>query len=284
MRTGKPVGKGKKSSESDEKDRGNKSDVISYTSGNETIIMPSTYKDNTGMNVVLNLVIGLVVGIALMWFLVVPAKIRSVRNETNQEITEYGEEIAAKQAEINSLQKQLENLQVEQEDQEEESDLGVNYEKLIEAYAAFQAEDMEAALAALNEVDSESLSEQATAIYNQIYGPLHMEEVKALFDEGSAAYTAGNHDEAIGKLERVVAVEEDYEDGYAMYYLARSYEAKQDNEKALPLFQRFAQLHPGTERARYSAQAINRIQPGAQQEPQQTQQQQPEQQPEVPQQ
>ena len=285
LRTGKPVGKGKKSSERDDKDQGSKSDVISYTSGNETIIMPSTYKENTGMSVVLNLVIGLVVGIALMWFLVVPAKIRSVRSETNQEITEYGEEISAKQAEINNLQKQLENLQREQENQEEEPDLSVNYEKLIEAYTSFQAEDADAALAALNEVDSESLSDQATAMYNQIYGPLHMEEVKALFDEGSADYTAGNHDEAIEKLERVVAVEEDYEDGYALYYLARSYEAKQESAKALPLFQRFAELHPGTERARYCAQAISRIQPGAPQAPTETQQHQPpEQQPEVPQQ
>ena len=53
--------------------------------------------------------------------------------------------------------------------------------------------------------------------------------------------------------------------------VVRAYEAKQENEKALPLFQRFAQLHPGTERARYAAQAINRIQPGTQQQPTQPQ-------------
>lgn len=294
QRTGRPANNGKKP-DKDDKDRGKKPDVISYTSGNETIIMPSTYKDSTGMSVVLNLVIGLVVGVALMWFLVIPAKVRSVRSETNQEIVEYSDQISAKQAEINSLQKQIETLQTAQAEEEEKPDTGANYEKLIEAYAASQAEDSEAALAALNEVDPEQLSEQAKSIYNQIYGPLHLEEIKGLFDEGSAAYTSGNHDEAIEKLERVIAVEEDYEDGYAMYYLARAYEAKQETEKALPLFRRFVELHPGTERARYSNQAINRIQPGGQtpqqpagqqpaqpQEPQDTQQ--PEQQPETPQQ
>ncbi len=275
--TGKPVSRSKKP-EKEGKERGKTPDVISYTSGNETIIMPSTYKDNTGMNVVLNLVIGLVVGIALMWFLVVPAKIRSVRSETNQEIAEYGEQISAKQAEINSLQKQLDTLKEEQEGKEEEPDASVNYVKLIEAYTAFQAEDTEGALAALNEVDAESLSEEAKAIYNQVYGPLHMEEVKGWFDAGSAAYTSGNYDETIEKLQQVVAVTEDYEDGYALYYLARAYEAKQENDKALPLFQRFIELHPGTERARYSTQAVNRIQPGTSQTPQQPQQpQQPEQ-------
>ena len=48
-------------------------DVISYTSGNETIIMPASYKEPSGANVVVNIIIGLVVGVALMWFLVVPA-------------------------------------------------------------------------------------------------------------------------------------------------------------------------------------------------------------------
>ena len=234
--------------------------MISYTSGNETIIMPTSYKDNTGVNVVLNLLIGLVVGVALMWFLVVPAKLRSVRSETNQEIVEYGDQISAKQAEINSLTKELEELKSQQVEEEEQPDNSVPYEKLIEAYTAVQEEDNEAALAALDEVDSSLLSETALAMYNQIYGPLHMEEIKTLFDEGSAAYTAGNHDEVIEKMERVVAVEEDYEDGYAMYYLARAYEAKQENAKALPLFQRFAETHPGTERARYCNQAIARLQ------------------------
>lgn len=268
--TGKPANKSRKA-DKEEKDRGKTPDVISYTSGNETIIMPSTYKDNTGINVVLNLMIGLLVGIALMWFLVVPAKLRSVRSETNQEIAEYGEQISAKQAEINSLQKELDNLKAEQENQEEEPDASINYEKLIEAYTAFRAEDSEGALAALNEVDSENLSEQAKAMYQQVYGSLHTEEVKEWFDAGAAAYTSGNYDEAIEKLQQVVAVTEDYEDGYGLYYLARAYEAKQENEKALPLFQRFAQLHPGTERARYAAQAINRIQPGTQQQPTQPQ-------------
>ena len=259
QQTGSSVGNGKKN-ERDGKERGKNPDVISYTSGNETIIMPSTYKDNTGVNVVLNLLIGLVVGVALMWFLVVPAKIRSVRSETNQEIVEYGDQISAKQAEINSLQKQIEELKSQQVEEEEKPDVSVHYEKLLEAYTAVQMEDDEAALAALDEVDSSQLSETAQAMYNQLYGPLHMEEVKALFDAGTAAYNAGNHDEVIEKLEQVVAVEEDYEDGYALYYLARAYEAKQENTKALPLFQKFAETHPGTERARYSTQAIARLQ------------------------
>ena len=86
-------------------------DVISYTSGNETIIMPASYKEPSGANVVVNIIIGLVVGVALMWFLVVPAKVKAVRAEANQQVVEYSDQLSAKQATVDSLTKELEAAQ-----------------------------------------------------------------------------------------------------------------------------------------------------------------------------
>jgi len=256
--TGKPLNRREKQ-EKEKKDTKNP-DVISYTSGNETIIMPTGYKESTGMNVVLNIVIGLVVGIALMWFLIVPAKVRSVRNETNQQIIEYSDEISAKQAEINSLKKQIEELTPTEEEIQEEETASVSYEKLIEAYTSFRAEDLEASAAALDEVKPEELSEAAMGLYNEVYKTVHAENVKAMFDAGSEAYSSGNFEAAIENLAPVVAMDEKYENGYALYYLARAYESQEEKEKALEMFQRFAEAFPGTERAAYSNNAIARLQ------------------------
>lgn len=236
-----------------------RSDIISYTSGNETIIMPTSYKDNTGMNVVLNIIIGLVVGVALMWFLVVPAKIRAVRSETNQQIVDYSDQISAKQTEISGLQDQIEDLQANLAEMEEIPEEDPSYEKLVEAYISFQNEDTEAAVAALDQVNVEQISEAARGMYDEIYKTVHAQEVKEWFDAGSAAYSAGNHAEAIQNLEKVVELDESYEDGYALYYLARSYEAQQENEKARPLFEKFIEAYPGTERANYSKNAVARM-------------------------
>ncbi|MCI8597442.1 MAG: tetratricopeptide repeat protein [Lachnospiraceae bacterium] len=253
------AGKADNRKEKPEKEQ-KRSDIISYTSGNETIIMPTNYKDNTGMNVILNIIIGLVLGVALMWFLVVPAKIRAVRSETNQQIVDYSDQISAKQTEISGLQKQIEELQASLAEVEEIPDPDPSHEKLIEAYISFQNQQIEEAGAALEQVDTEQLSETAKTMYDEIYTTVHAQEVKELYDAGSAAYTSGNHEEAIRNLEQVVALDESYGDGYALYYLARSYEAQQENEKALPLFQKFMEAYPGTERANYSRNAIARLQ------------------------
>ncbi len=253
---------GKQGNRKDKPEREDKknSDIISYTSGNETIIMPASYKDNSGMGVILNIVIGLMVGVALMWFLIVPAKVRSVRNETNQKVLDYSDQISAKQTEISSLEKQIADLQASQQEAEEVQEEDNSYEKLIEAYTSFRAEDMDAAKASLDEIDAEQLTEAARSIYNEIYGTVHTEEVKEMYNAGAAAYNAKNYEEVIRQLEPVVQTDELYENGYAIYYLARAYEAQGDNAKALPLFQKFLEAYPGTERANYSKGAIARLQ------------------------
>ncbi len=238
-----------------------KPDIISYTSGNETIIMPAAYKENTGVNVILNIFIGLVVGVALTWFLALPAKVQSVRNEANEQIREYSDQLAARQSEINELQSRLDELQssveIEEEETEEEDS---SYELLIDAYASFQAQDTENATLYLDQIDREQLSDNALAIYNEIYASVHAEQIKELYDTGAAAYGSQEYEEAIESLAQVVEVDESYDNGYALYYLARSYETLEQYGEALELFQRFADLYPGTSRANYANEAIARLQ------------------------
>lgn len=266
--TGKPQARSQKP----EKESKNP-DIISYTSGNETIIMPASYKDNTGVNVLLNIFIGLVVGVALMWFLAVPAKVQSVRSQTAEQIREYSDQLAARQAEISELQNQLAALQGDEETGETaEGEGGNSYELLIDAYTSFQAQDSEGAAEALDQVDPEQLSDNAKSIYNQIYGSVHADEIQALFDAGSAAYESRNYEEAVENLKRVVDYDERYSDGYALYYLARSYENLGQNAEALEMFRIFAEAYPGTQRATYSNNAIARLEPLTAQEETETQQ------------
>jgi len=64
----------------------------------------------------------------------------------------------------------------------------------------------------------------------------------------------------------VVQVEEDYNDGYAIYYLAQSYRQTGDMANAQKYYQRMVELHPGTSRARRSQQYLDEM--AAQQPPQ----------------
>ena len=121
-------------------------------------------------------------------------------------------------------------------------------------------------------MDPEQLSDNAKSIYNQIYGSVHADEIQALFDAGSAAYESRNYEEAVENLKRVVDYDERYSDGYALYYLARSYENLGQNAEALEMFRIFAEAYPGTQRATYSNNAIARLEPLTAQEETETQQ------------
>ncbi len=49
-----------------------KEKAASYQSGNETIIQPTNYKDNSAIMTILNLIIGVGIGVMITWFLVIP--------------------------------------------------------------------------------------------------------------------------------------------------------------------------------------------------------------------
>lgn len=169
----------------------------------------------------------------------------------------------------------MEELQAALAEKEAEPETGGSYEQLIEAYNAFRGENLEAALGALNEVDTQQISEGAMSLYREVYRAVHAEELKGWYDAGETAYNAGNWAEAVENLQRVVDMEEMYQDGYAIYYLARAYESSEDTEKAVPLFRKFAEAYPGTVRANYCNQALTRLGQPAVEQQQSNQPQQP---------
>lgn len=254
----------------DKKDE-KKQDVISYTSGNETIIMPATYKEAASANVVVNIIIGLVVGVALMWFLVVPAKIKAVRSEANQQVVEYSDQLSAKQATVDSLTRELEAAQALIEElqaadiPEEEGVVDgegslTDADKLAEAKAAYDADEDGRAQEVMAEIDLAQLTEEELLVFYQMEYALDSQKYADYYADGSAAYEADQYQKAIELLKPVAMVEPGYQNGYALYYLARACDKAGKNEDAVKYYQQFRELLPDTERAAYAAEAIQRLQ------------------------
>ena len=63
-----------------------------------------------------------------------------------------------------------------------------------------------------------------------------------------------------GKMTLGDPIDEKYENGYGLYYLARSYEGAGEKEKAIAMYQKFIENFPNTERAQHSKDAIARLQ------------------------
>ena len=229
-------------------------DLISYQSGNETIIMPNRFQDSSLGSTMVYLLIGLAVGALVIGFLVVPGVRNKTKQEMNQQITEANEMISSSAKEIAELEEAIEVLKEKLSTYEGQGaalpQQTASYEALLTAYVAFVANDHVTAGTNLELVDTELLTDSAKAVYDTIWEKVSVTYFAQLYNDGYSNYTAGKYTEAITSLLAVVNQDKDYRDGNAIYYLAQAYNRSGDMESARPYYQYIVDNYPNTEKAR----------------------------------
>ncbi len=238
-----------------------KDDLISFQSGNDTVIMPAQFKDNSAWQTVLNIVIGVALGIAITMFLLLPNIRQQSKSEENEGIKAANETISKKDQSISSLESQVNDLtnqvkEAKDASQAVESRFG-SYEALIGAYAAYLAEDMDAAGEALGRVKPEDIGENITPAFNDVSAKVNEKYLAVLYQEGYQAYSKGDYQSAAEKLAKVVERDEEYQNGNAVYYLAQSHRRTDNMQVALIYYQKVLDKYPGTERARVAQSYLN---------------------------
>ena len=231
-------------------------DLISYQSGNETIIMPKRFKESSLGSTLAYIVTGLVVGAAVTAFLIVPSVKNQAKEDAKQQILEASDTISSNGQTIKDLEQQVSDLQDQLEEEannnEKVADQIKTYERLLNAYVSYTADDVIAAGQALDKVNTSYLSKKAKSIYKDLNDEVRAQYLDKLYQEGYGYYQRGKYEDAITDLQKIVDEEEDFQDGSAAYYLAQSYRKNGDLDSAKPYYQYVIDKHPGTERARSS--------------------------------
>ena len=116
----------------------------------------------------INIFIGLAVGVALMWFLVIPARTQNIRSELNKTTVDMGDQISAKTAQVEQLQKQLDEVQQQLDEAQqsaEDQNSGVDmYDKLLDAQSLSEEGKNVEARAVLSEINATVLSDKGKAL------------------------------------------------------------------------------------------------------------------------
>lgn len=120
----------------------------------DDIILPPSYKENTGWQSILNILAGLVLGVVVVSFLIVPAMRESLGREHNEEIRQNLEVINQRNLEIDRLNRQVEEAEAARESAESDlanlvsSNGGVisQYQRLAQILQAYRNEDMRTAV------------------------------------------------------------------------------------------------------------------------------------------
>lgn len=231
-----------------------KDDLISYQSGNDTIIMPANFKDNSAWQTILNIVIGVALGIAITVFLLLPGIRQKSKSESNEALKAVNDTLSTKEQTISSLESKVKELTKEAKEAKQSSESVeskmTSYEQLLNSFASYAAGDMETAGNALESIEVSDLSDSAKTVYNEVYAKVNEQYLSTLYQEGYSAYTKGDYTQAIEKLLKVAELDEKYQNGNTVFYLAQSYRRADNMEDAVVYYRKVLEQSPGTERAR----------------------------------
>lgn len=207
-------------------------------SGNDVILPRNSYKEpSSGVFTVVYILLGVVIGAALIWFLIVPAKLQSSQHENNDTIKKYSEQLSGYSVEITTLEKQNEELtsQLDAANKELEQYNGDSgetalYAKLVEAVSEYLANDVDKAALALADIDVTQLPTQtAKDLYTTLEDKCNG-GARTFYMAGLNAYNQKNYVDAAKYLEK--AYELDNKSVETPYYLAMSYFELNDLENA----------------------------------------------------
>ncbi|MDO5406105.1 MAG: tetratricopeptide repeat protein [Eubacteriales bacterium] len=133
----------------------------------DDIILPPSYRENTGWQSVLNILAGLVMGAVVIFFLVMPASKEALNIRHNEELRQSLEVINQKSIEIDSLNQKLETAELMQQKAEEalktmQNDSGSvlsQYQKLVQILEAYRNADPRTAAQLYVGLDVETLND-----------------------------------------------------------------------------------------------------------------------------
>lgn len=236
-------------------------DLISYQSGNETIIMPKRFRESSLGGTLGYILIGLIVGVAATVFLIVPGVKSKIKEDAKNSLLDANDTISNNAITISDLERQIEDLQnqideSESKDSEEKAKTAA-YEDLLNAYVAYTSEDTVSAGSYLEKIDSSMLSGQALETYNTINDSVSATYLEDLYNEAYGYYTAYDYENAAKSFQKIVDQDESYRDGSAAYYLAQSYRKLEKVEDAKKYYQYILDNYPGTEKANTAANYVD---------------------------
>ncbi len=207
------------------------------------VILPPTYKENTGWQSIINIGIGLALGVVVVLFMILPARDRSLNYQHNQEMRIYADKLNLANQETEKLKKEVEQYaeKIANAEVEMESLLGdsgstlAEYQTLVEILQAYRNEDFEAAVKLYIDMDlSKIADENMVNILTGIQADMEA-NAPAVLETMAAQCTAnGDADTALKYYEKYMEFND--RNPQIIFNMAMIYKGKGDEETSDQLF------------------------------------------------
>ena len=227
--------------------RRKKNDVVSFNDGNDTVIMTEgsfrSMLDNTRTSLI-NILLGLVFGLLICFFLVVPTVKDNMTDGNTETVLSLDETLAEARSENDSLKEEIDNLKNSLAAYDDKQDVATSYDNLLAAHNYYQTGDTKAASESIQLVTKDVLGEQGKTAYDNLYAQLSPAIIQGYYDDGNSFYTEENYESAIVNFKNVVDLDEDYNEGAAMFLLGDCYRLTGQTDASLECFNKVIEKHP----------------------------------------
>ena len=175
----------------------------------DDVILPPTYKENTGWQSIINIAIGLVLGAVLVVFMVMPARERSLNYEHNQEMRAYADKLNLANQKADSLQKEADQYRQEKEAAEEnlsslmgDSDSTLSqYGTMVQILNAWRKGDIQTAVQLYIGLDQSKITDESMAgVLGELQAEMNASAPAVLESLGAQSTAAGDYDTALHYL------------------------------------------------------------------------------------
>ena len=203
----------------------------------DDVILPPTYKENTGWQSIINIGIGLVV------FLIMPARERALNYEHNQEMQSYTDKLNLANQETDKLKLQAEDYQKQKEDAEGQlNDLKGDSGSTVNQYAtlakildAYRKGDMNTAVLSYVDMDQSKITDDSSvAILNEIKADMDTNAPAVLMAAAAQSTAAGDYDTALHYYEKYMEIDD--KNPEVIYDMGMVYKSKGDTDNANQMF------------------------------------------------
>lgn len=225
----------------------------------DNIILPPTYKESTGGQVVLNILIGVVLGVAAFMTLVMPSIEERLNSEHNQEIISYSEQLSQSNIRIDQLETQLAQAEGDRDSAEASlnsvvSDSGgtiSQYASLARILQAYRDDDFRTAAQIYAGLNTSLITNpNLQPILEEIQGDMADRGWQVLDELGDAAVGSGDYAGAVTYYDASLRLNGD--NPGVMYDKAAALQAQGQEEAADDLFDQIIENYPDTDYAAMS--------------------------------
>jgi tetratricopeptide (TPR) repeat protein len=239
-----------------------KADLVNFSDGNDSIIMTrAAFRDfsDGSRTAIINIITGIILGVLFCYFLIIPTIKQSARNAATNSIIDANESATNTANSVSELKDQVKSLKKELEKYGTKSNTADSYDQLIQAKNALDAGDMAKASEMISKVNLDLLSDNAKALYNTVSGSVNTELLNTTIAAAREANANGDYQAAVDNYKKVIEIQENFEDGKALFELAQAYEKLGDSENAKANYNRVNELFPDSALAKRAVKAVEKL-------------------------